>query len=329
MPEEADYGMTGAIEKQLRNRNITSNITIIHLTPDLIPQYQEKEKYTISHLFWETDRLPKEWIEPLNGIQEIWTASEQMAEMIKKSGVTTPCYTFSQPIDVTKAKEKIIPYHLSVPKYFTFYSIFQWIDRKNPRTLLRAYWQEFSGNNNVRLLLKTYRITYNQQELDIIKSDILKWKKELGLKHYPELFLCHKIMNEKEIWKLHQTGDVFVSSSSGEGWNRPMQEALLLGKPCISGDNGGITDIVPKSYYYEVKSHKVQATQESWIPWYTTDMKWKELDETDLRKQMREIYKEKQLFNTHAQKYVINNFSFQIVGRQMKERLEEISTYFR
>lgn len=324
MSEEADYGINGAIEKQLRNRDIDYTVAIIHLTPDLIPKYQEKGIYTIAHVFWETDRLPKEWINPLNTIQEIWTASEQMVDMIKKSGITTPCYTFPQPIDVTKAYETIIPYQLSAPKGFIFYSIFQWIDRKNPRTLLRAYWQEFSGNDDVNLLLKTYRIIYNEQELEIIKNDITKWKQELGLKHYPRLLLCHKLMSEKEIWRLHQTGDVFVNPSSGEGWNRPMQEAMVLGKPCISGDNGGMTDVIPKGYYFQVKSHETQATTQSWIPWYTQDMKWKDLDEDDLRIQMRKAYITAKYTGTMPQKYQIDNFSYQKIGQQMKKRLELI-----
>lgn len=327
MPESIDYGLQGNICKSLHDRKIPYKVKIIHLTPDIIPDYQEKGIYTIAHLFWETSHLPKEWIAPLNDIDEIWTASDQMSDMIRDSGVNTPCYVFPQPIDITLSSEVIEPLQTQYPKDFTFYSIFQFIDRKNPRNLLRAYWQAFEGNDDVTLLLKTYRITYLPQEYQLIKDQILLWKKELGLKHYPKVQLVHKVLTEEQMTKLHKMGDVFINPSSGEGWNRPMEEAMLFGKPVISGDNGGITDIMTSQYYEKVESHLVHATQQSWIPWYTSDMLWKELDEKDLIKQMRFVYEnyaKAQEKAKKAQKFVVDNFNYLKVGQAMRERLEKI-----
>lgn len=324
MNEKTEYGVTGAICKQLQNRSIPYKVNIIHLTPDLIPMYKEKNAYNIAHLFWETSKLPKEWVDPLNDVDEVWTASFLQAVMIRASGVKAPIYHFPQPIDVTKAYEEITPYKTGHKKDFTFYSVFQWILRKNPKALLRAYWQEFEGNDNVTLLIKTYRITYLDKEYQLIKEDINQWRKELKLKHYPKVFLVHKLLTDSQMLRFHQMGDVFVNPSSGEGWNRPMQEAMLLGKPTVSGDNGGITDIMTPVYYYKVESNNKQVKQQPFIPWYTSDMTWKELSEEDLRKQMRAVYGMKDRREKEAQEYVIDNFSYQTVGNAMKQRLEAI-----
>lgn len=324
MSENTDYGITGKIRESLEERDIEYKVNIIHLTPDLYPDYKEKGKYIVGHLFFETNKLPREWIEPCNEIDELWVGSEKQAEMIKNSGVTTPCYVFAQPIDITLAYENIQPFEIDKPRDFTFYSCFQWILRKNPRGLLEAYWKEFEGDDKVTLLIKTYRITYTKEEYQLIKNEIAQWKKELGLKHYPKIYLSHQVLTERDMMRFHKIGDVFINPSSGEGWNRVMQEAMLLGKSTITTDNGGITDLMTSRYYHKVESHEVQAKISPSIPWYTSYMKWWELDETSLRTNMRNLYENKDTKASLAQQFIIDNFSYQKVGEAMKKRLEFI-----
>jgi glycosyltransferase involved in cell wall biosynthesis len=245
-----------------------------------------------------------------------------MAKMISDSGVTTPIRWFPQPIDTSL--ENIKPF--SNPKDFIFYSIFQWIARKNPRTLLRAYWKEFEGDEKVTLLLKTYRIGYQPNEFELIKQDIESWRNELKLKSYPKIHLVEKLLSEGEIKKLHVMGDCFIQPSSGEGWSRPTQEAMLYGKPVISGASGGITDYLTPYYYYKVESKEVPVTVQSFINWYASPQKWKELDEDSLRGQMRSVYNEQskaQSTAKRAQEYVRNEFSLDKVGKLMLNRLNE------
>lgn len=324
MPENTEYGITGSIRKTLEGRNITPAVTIIHLTPDLYPKYTNKETYNIGHLFFETDRLPKAWIKPCNQMDELWVASEQQADMMRKSGVTTKMSCFAQPIDVSLAYENLPAFELSQPKDFIFYSCFQWIFRKNPRGLVRAYWQEFSGNDKVTLLIKTYKTTYVESEYQKIKDEINTWRKELELKHYPKIYLVHQVLTDKEMMRLHNTGDVFINPSSGEGWCRPMQEAMLVGKPTISGENGGITDLLTARHYNRVESHEVPAEVSISIPWYEAGMNWRDLDENNLRKVMREVYKTKDTKVPLAKQFIVDNFSYQTIGGKMKERLEAI-----
>ena len=326
--ETADFGIEGQIMTHLEERDIPYKIKIVHLTPDLIPTYKEDGVYTISRLAWETDRLPKEWIEPLNELDEIWTMSNQMADMIHASGVTTPCFAFPEPIYTLRAKEQIPSFQLKFPKDFIFYSIGQWIDRKNFRGLLRSYWKTFSGEERVSLLIKTYRINYSESEYDLIKKEIRNWKNELKLNHFPKILLVRQLLTDAQVQKLHQLGDCYISSSAGEGWNRPMQEAMLYGKPVISGDHGGITDIMTDLQYYKVPSKSYNATEASHIPWYTREQKWKLLDEERLGERMKYVfdnYAEAMKVGEKAQEFVVDSFSLQEVGRQMRGRLNEIS----
>lgn len=327
VPEKTSHGIAESIASSMRDREIDYKIKIIHLTPDMYPRYMEANKYNIGRLVWETDRLPQEWINPCNKMAEIWTTSERHKKILETSGIKVPIYSFPEPIDTLPGLQKINPFQTKFKKDFIFYSIFQWIDRKNARGLLRAYWKAFEGNENVTLLLKTYRNNYSEDQYTQIRNDILEWKSQLGLQHYPKILLVKKLLKSSDLPKLHEMGDVFVNPSSGEGWCRPMQEAMLQGKPVISGDNGGITDYLSSDEYTRVSTSLQRATEASWIPWYTKDMHWWVLDEKDFIKSLKQVYSSYQEAlekANRAKSYVIEKTSYQYVGNLMKERLESI-----
>lgn len=327
MNDEADYGYRGALCRALENRDTGYKIKIHHLTPDLLPTYMEKGKYHIAHLFWETDKLPKAWVSPCNQANEIWTASEEQAQVIKNSGVTVPIKWFPQPIDISRAEAPISPWIIPNFNGFKFYSIFQWIDRKNPKALLTTYWKTFSGIKDVVLILKTYRNNYSDGEFTKIKDEIKRWKTELGLKHYPAVLLVRKLMNSQEVFKLHKSGDCFVSASSGEGWSIPAVEASLMGKPVIAIDKTGFADVFPKDLFYPVNWKEVQATQVPHIPWYDLSMNWWAIDEEDLADKMLKAYSNPVEVKKRGEKaagFVKRNLDFWTVGGQMKERLQQV-----
>jgi glycosyltransferase involved in cell wall biosynthesis len=325
--ERAEGSWVSALCNALKDRKIEYKIKFIHLTADLIPKYMEHGKYHIYHCFWETDKLPKPWIEPMNMVNEIWTASEKQAGMIKKSGVTVPIHWFPQPIDTSHLGQPYNSYRIPNFEGLIFLSIFQWIERKNPKALLQTYWKTFTEKTNVALVLKTYRITYLPNEIEIIKQEIQKWKTELNLPHYPKVFLVKNLMNISDIFKLHFTGDCFVTTTRGEGWQIPVAEAALMGKPVIAIDKTGIFDYLPKDIYYSCNTSESQVTEVSYIPWYEKSQKWLDINQEDLGGHMLSVYNDRSLAinkGIKIQKYVRENFNYHTIGTQMKNRLEQI-----
>lgn len=325
--ERGMFGWTGELCKALEDQMVPYKIKIIHLTPDMYPRYMESGKYHIGHLFWETDRLPKTWVAPCNKMNEIWTASEEQAKMMRASGVKVPIYAFPQPLDVTPATKNYTPYTLPSFNGFMFYSIFQWIERKNPEALLKAYWKAFTGKDDVCLLIKTYRVNYTKEEYDLIKQDILKWKQELGLAHYPRVALQTKLMPTTNMFRLHATGQAYVSTSRGEGWCIPAVESMLMGNPVIGLDKTGFVEYMNEDIYYPCKSKEGQVEQVAWIPWYTSEQNWLNIDEGDLIKQLQGVYNNQDAATAKglkAQQFVEDHFNYFTVGSLMKKRLEEI-----
>lgn len=325
--DQTNHGWTGQLSMNLLDRDIPYKVKVIHLTPDMYPRYMEPGKYNIGHLFWETDRLPREWIKPINKMQEIWTSSDAMAQLFRNCGVTVPIYAFPQPIDVSDVDRPLERFSLPEHKGFLFYSIFQWIERKNPKALLQAYWEAFSGRTDVSLLLKTYRVGYTEDDYKQIQMDIERWKRESRLVHFPRVLLTTKLLTQEDMLRLHITGDCYVSADHGEGWCRPLQEALLMGKPAITTARGGIHEYLNNELYYPVKSTYVPVVQQPWIPWYSGEQNWAQIDKEEFKKQLKFVYANKntaQVKGYKAKDFIKDNFSYHKIGEEMKKRLEKI-----
>ena len=152
---EIDYGFTYELAQKLEGNPIEYDIKILHVPSDGYLQYLEPAKYHIGHLFWETDGMSKEWVWNCNLMDEIWTGGHIHKENFLKAGIKVPIKVFPQAIE---ADIKVLrPIRVVHRSGFLFYSVFEWIERKNPKALLKAYWEEFQNDTDVTLLLKVYK----------------------------------------------------------------------------------------------------------------------------------------------------------------------------
>jgi len=326
VPEEVDTGWMGALARDLEGRLIDYRVKILHMTPDFYDDYLEEGVYNIGHLFWETDRVPREWIDHINKLDEVWTASKEHALLFMESGVKVPIQSFPQCFD-PRMYEGVKPFRIPQARGYVFYSIFQWTERKNPKALLEAYWRTFEGVEDVTLLLKTYRSSFAESEFRIIIDEINQWKKELGLKHYPRVLLCDRLMSREEIIRLHASCDCFVSAHRGEGWGLPQMEAMAVGNPVISTNYGGIHHYLHSQAAHLLPYKLVPVFGMSWIPWYKGKQKWAEVDMGALCKALRKVYERREVaarLGERGRRLVQRLFDYRVVGPQLRDRLETI-----
>jgi len=320
-----DLGETHRTAHLLLGRDLDYKIKIIHVTPDLVTKYLEPLKYHIFHLFWETDRLPDWWVWSLNLVDEIWTGSEYAKQVFIKSGVKRPIFVFPQAVDTPPESLAIAPSHKRPS--FLFYSIFQWIERKNPKSLLMAYWKEFQGNKDVGLLIKTYKNGFTQEETSQIMREILAWKKSLHQEHYPKVFLCPEELSRDDVWRLHSLGDCFVSAHRNEGWGIPIAEALKMGKPVISTNLGGVHEFIPKDAALLTDFTMCNVFNMDFVSWYDQTQQWAQVDEGDLRKKMRAVYdnqEDSKKMGERGRKFANDKLSYLAVGSALKSRIADI-----
>lgn len=325
VPEKIELGEGAMLAKKHENTSRDYKIHIIQLTPDWFEKSIEKGKYNIGFLFWETIGVTKQWVDCCNKMDEIWTCGEVHAKTFRDSGITVPIRVIPQSIKLDFQPFTSFP--LNFKSDFIFYSIFQWTERKNPRALIETYWDTFRDNDDVCLLLKVYRSNFSEDEKEGIRNDILLWKKKQPQKHYPRIELFLDGMTHDEIMKLHSTGDCLVSAHRGEGWGMPQMEAMACGKPVISTNFGGIHEWLNDSVAWLVNYRLVSVFGMEHIFWYDTSQKWADVDRSKLGKAMKEAYGDKEKtrqMGENARKLTEKEFSFEAVGKIMKDRLLEI-----
>lgn len=325
---KTDYGLQLELARSLQNKHSDYKVKVLHITPNVYKKHKEEGKYHIGHLFWETTKMSPYWAECLQEVDEIWTGCKENEETFRNSGFTKPIFVFPQPIDVEDEKSTK---PIDGASGYIFYSIFQWIERKNPKALLQAYWREFSHGEDVTLVIKSYGLGFNQRQDELIQQQIKKWKAELqreGITNFPKVLWINKLLSKKEMGQLHNAGDCFVTAHRFEGWGIPIVEALTQGKPVISTNLGGVHQWIPDDCMYKVGYQMCDVFNMDWAEQYTVEEnKWAEVDQQDLRAKMRFVFENKdeaEMTGQRGQAYVRENLNFNKVGKLMRDRLEEI-----
>lgn len=326
--ESADFGSLGKLINQICETEGNYRIKILHTTPDQFQKHMEQGVYHIGHFFWETNRLPQDFVDGLNLMDEIWTGSEANQAAIKDSGVVKPVYIFPQAIETNRVWPK--PYEIPEFNGYLFYSIFEWTDRKNPAALLNAFWQEFDGVADVGLIIKTYFRNFTLGNRRMIKNQIQVLKSRSGVENPPPVFLYLDLMDRQQIMRLHKTGDCYVSAHRGEGWGVPQVEASLAGRPIISTAYGGVHEYYTHGEnaillpYQMVKLRGMSHSSH----WYDSSQNWADVDIPSLRGAMRYAYSHQDLMQQKAEaarEFVVDRFNLERVGNEMANRLRKIN----
>ncbi len=318
------------ILKSLEGKAIDFDVVIVHLTPDLAPRYvaKYKDKYVISYTAWETDKLHPYWVKCLSAVSEVWLPCEWNISTFKRSGVEVPVHKIPHGIDPSMYDGiKGDDFLTGGEDTFKFYSIFQWNARKNAEGLLRAYFNAFQGQEDVRLILKTYLggALTPHDDAQKIRERILAVKSDMQLQHFPKVTLISDRLSAEQIRSLHLFGDAYVSLHRGEGWGLGPFEAGLAGKPVIATNGGGNLEFMSHENSYLVGAYPTFVSgMGTFNPWYLGDQKWYEpdlVDAVDKLRFVKENFSAAQTKGARLQDNIVRNFSWDQVAQKMIERI--------
>lgn len=283
--ELSGYGEASRlIRRSISLTNTSSDGKVTHhlyVHPPPYDMYKFKGKQ-ISYFYWEADKYPKEWISQLINVDQIIAPCNLNKASLQEEFPNRKIYIVPTPISREKIVEKIDK------KSFTFYSIFQWHNRKGWRELLHAYFSEFKDTDDVTLYIKTNPIGRN----GLGKLEIINDYNSIANLYLnkSKVILDLGVKSQIFIESMHNSFDSYVSPHYGEGWGMSIHAAMKYEKTIISSNFGGITELLDDKSYFRIDGDIQSVRDMEWNSLYNDTQKWFKPDVDSLRRSLRFVY---------------------------------------
>jgi len=193
---------------------------------------------------------------------------------------------------------------------------------------LRAYFEEFDGEDPVVLVLHTY--LYGEREprnKDAVMAKVNEFADSLKLnKTLAEVIILTDELPEVKMPQLYKACDAFVLPTRGEGWGLPVMEAMSMQMPVIVTNWSGPTEFATEDTAYLLPVDKLEIVPDN-FPGTTGVERWAMPSVSYLKQLMRDIYTNKakaQSVANKARQHIQKYYDREVVGNVVLKRLKEI-----
>jgi glycosyltransferase involved in cell wall biosynthesis len=179
----------------------------------------------------ELDHLPedkRDWATVLNQLDLVLTPTNWNREVWMRAGVTAPI--------------EVVPLGIDPALYFpatglrcTFLCVHENLggetSREDWRQTLRAYLGAFTREDDVRLVIKTWK--WKPEKFRAAHAAVLD---ELGVQpdRAADIEVLDRILPPEEMRALYQGSWLFIKNANREGWSIPCTEAIACGTPVLA-----------------------------------------------------------------------------------------------
>jgi glycosyltransferase involved in cell wall biosynthesis/tetratricopeptide (TPR) repeat protein len=310
---------------------VRGGIAILH-NPASGFQRVNDAAWCIGRTMFETDRIPQDWADRCNRLDEVWVPSPFNVESFAAGGVKRDkLVVVPGAVDETLFNPDLHhPLPLAEKAGFNFLSVFEWSARKAWDVLLAAYLREFSAEDDVCLHLRAYLT--NKPDTDARQEmwGLIRRHAEtlqLGNKPWPRINIIDSQVAASELPRLYKAADCLVAPSRGEGWGRPHHEAMMMCVPVIATNWSGNTMFMDgrNSYLLDFEIGDTQCTSPELA--HYRGHRWAHPSEAHLRQLMRHVQThpgEARARGQIARADVLARFSREPVADIVEARLIEI-----
>src|SRR6185312_7628720 len=249
LQEDRDQLLPPALRRELekmQQRRLDLERSVLYQcapAPDFDTQLDVRLR--IGRTAFETDTLPRGWDRKCNAMDEVWVPSHFNRESFIRGGVDAHrLRVMPEGLDTRRFRPGLTPLPLPERRGFNFLSIFDWIDRKGPDVLLRAFCHAFHKDDDVALILKVHKFDAPGADLEEFLVHYLERELHLRLDRIPTIVLLRGLLPASDMPRLYASADAFVLASRGEGWGRPYMEAAASQLPVLATRWSGQLDFL-------------------------------------------------------------------------------------
>lgn len=307
--------------------------------------------FVVGRTMFETDRLNPEHVRRCNQMNSVWVPTDFHISTFVQSGVDpSKVVKMVQPVDVdffdpALYKPLNLPFHGELiwgsngwnlntsskksgkkkRKEFVFLSVFKWEYRKGWDVLLRSYLEEFNSSDGVALYLLTNPFHSGSD----FGSKIVKFVEDSGMEKpnngWPPVYVIDTHIPQFDLPKVYKAADAFVLPSRGEGWGRPLVEAMAMSVPVIATNWSGPTEFLTEENGYPLSVDRMSEVTEGPFKGHL----WAEPSLGGLRVLMRRVMcnaDEARKKGLQAREDMIRRFSPEVVAGLVVKQILEILT---
>lgn len=273
------------------------------------------------HFGWEESRVPPEYVADFNAhLDGIGVYSQFVRQALRDSGVTVPIEVLGlgvrQPLTEPAGRVDELVKDADSGAY-TFLHVSSAFPRKGVDALLKAYFSAFTGDDNVRLVLKTFPNPHNEV------GSLLETERA-GHPNPPRVVWIDRDLPTEGLDALYSAADAFVHPARGEGFGLPVAEAMLADLAIVAVPYGGLADFCDDDTVFTVPFALEAARTHLSIP----GSQWAEPDVDALAARLRWLFEhpedpEVDRRKTRARKLIGSQFTWPGVAARWSAFIDE------
>ncbi len=277
---------------------------------------------------WEFGSPPAAWIPVFSKqVDELWAYTNHVRDMYLEAGVPPEIVkVVPLGVDCERFRPGIKPYSLNTKKSFKFLYVGGTIARKGFDSLLKAWCQAFTPQDDVCLVVK-----------DMGGGSFYKgqtaatWIAELQASgRTAEIEYLDTDLQPSQLPGLYNACDVLVHPYRGEGFGLPIAEAMACGLPCVVTRGGAADDFCTEAESWGVAAERVLVPGGKVGPFETVaDPWWLEPSVPDLVDKLRLAYTDsvtRAAKAKAAREKILGKFTWEHASRLAEERLQEVAS---
>ena len=240
---QADRSIASLVTGELKHR-----ASLYCLNPDMLEELHlltvesaAAGIYAIGYWYWELEKLPDQWLKALERFDEVWVASEFVAETVRRS-TAKPVSKIPPPIEVTLSRPyRRAEFRLPEGRFlFAFsFDFNSFPARKNPEAVVAAFRKAFGDErHDVGLVMKSINGANRRKRLQALQE----------LVHGDaRIVFLDEFFTRDQVSGLLSVVDAYVSLHRSEGLGLGLAESMYLGKPVVGTAYSGNLEFMTES----------------------------------------------------------------------------------
>jgi glycosyltransferase involved in cell wall biosynthesis len=211
-------------------------VGVLHLPPAFLQRLPGARRM-IARTMFETDGLPSALVAQCNQMDELWVPSDFNIETFRAAGVRAHMVQVPGGIDSARFHPDHRPYVIPGAHGTVFLSTIEWKTRKGWRTLLDAWIDAFSAQDDVTLVIRASIPGHTESDSAPAiwrEIDAYLATRKVHRRSIANIVVLGRALGDDEVPRLYAAADAYVAASSGEGWGYPYMEAMATGLPTIA-----------------------------------------------------------------------------------------------